>query len=102
MTEQFLEKVERTAVNVLARLHQDAKDNKDDLEEYVRIGEAVCKILNKLEQDFYLEFMLYVFCKTKDRLGESLGPINAPLLKKLLDNGFTVKELNVVVSKKKR
>jgi len=58
-------------------------------------------ILNKLEQDFSTKFMLYVFCKTKNRLGEALSPITDQLLNRLLDHGFTVNNLKVVVSVRK-
>ena len=95
---QVLEKVANDTVEVLVKLHMEAKQNKDTIEESVLIGQRICMILNRLEHDFSLDFMIYVFCKTQDKLGESLSPINVPLLKKLLDNGFKVNELKVVVS----
>ena len=98
---QFLEKVADDTVEVLVKLHEEAKQNRGNIEEYVKRGRTVSMILNKLEQDFSTKFMLYVFCKAQNRLGEALSPISDQLLNRLLDHGFTMNNLKVVVSVKK-
>jgi hypothetical protein len=86
----------------LIRLHREAKEHKGrDVVEFAKRGMAITAVLNQLERDFGVSFMLYVFCKTNEKLGETLGPLRGEFLNKLTDNGFAFKNIEVVATSSK-
>ena len=78
-------------ISTLMRLHNEAKEPNITTEEWVRRGNAITYILDKIEADFGAKYMLHIFVWTSKQLGESLAPINHTIVQKLLANGFKIK-----------
>ena len=96
MPELFIE----NCVNALTRLYNEGLEMKtlNDANEYAKRGNAIAFILNKIENDFSTDDMVYVYIKTSKKLGKSLNPISIEILKKLENSGCCLKKVQSVVT----
>jgi hypothetical protein len=95
--------ITKNIIEVLIRLHNEAKEQKmiDNKYEYVRRSYAIAKILNMVENDFDLHYMLHIFKLTCDKLGDTLGPLSLSIIQKLIKNGFEIEKVKSVLQYKK-
>jgi hypothetical protein len=84
-------------ISTLVRLHNEAKEPNITTQEWARRGNAITYILNKIEADFGVKYMLHIFVWTSKQLGESLAPINHTIVQKLLSNGCKIKKWNKIL-----
>ena len=100
-TEQVMEGIVQGVSDELVKLHQQAKEYKhSNLVEFGKRGLAIKAVMEKLAEDFGKTFMFYVLYKTNEKLGETLGPLTGDFVKKLADNGFKFRNVEVVAAYK--
>lgn len=99
--EEIADKVIENAVGVLVRLDTESRQENITPEEFGKRGMAMKTVLDKLEEDFGLDFMLRIFILAGKRLGRTPGPLDHQTIQKLLDNGFTLKNTEKAVSYEK-
>ena len=90
----------QTSENIIAtlmRLHNEAKEPNITTQEWVRRGNAITYILNKIETEFGAKYMLHIFVWTSKQLGETLGPLNHSIVQKLVVNGCKITKLKKIV-----
>ena len=83
-------------VNVLVRLHNDAKLYGIVSDDYLRCAYAIKKILYKVKADFDSETMVNIVKITIDKLGETLKPLDYTILKEMIQAGFVVTKVNKI------
>ena len=97
--EMILERIMEGVSEELVKLHRQAKEYKhSNLAEFGKRGLAIKAVMDQLEKDFGKTFMFYVLCKTNEKLGETLGPLTGDFVKKLADNGFKFRNVEVVAA----
>ena len=93
--------IERNIIDVLKRLTNEAAQiDKLDVE-YARRANAIIYILDKVCNDFGEKYMVYVFKKASDELGNTIGPLDYTILKKLVRLGCKVTNVKSIVSCKR-
>ncbi len=90
-------------ISVLTLLDNKAKQFKlkNNADEYGKRGLAITKLLNQIENDFGIEYMIDIFIRTSKQLGHNLGPLDSSIVTKLIDNGFEIKNVSNIVKYKK-
>ena len=91
----------KNVMSVLMRIHKEAHEPNISDKEYTRRSFAIKKILNMFEDDFGTELMIKIIQKTSEMLGETLGPLDHTIVKKLLANGCEVTKIHKVLEYKK-
>ena len=93
--------IERSVIDVLIRLANEASQI-DELDvEHGRRANAIKYILDKVCNDFGEKYMLYVFKKASDELGNTIGPLDYTILNKLVSLGCKVTNVKSIVSCKR-
>ena len=85
-------------VTVIVRIDNESKVPNISAEEFVRCGLAMDRLLNKVENDFDLNFMCRAFIKATERLKHSPGPVGPTIIKKLMSKGFVLHDVMKVGS----
>lgn len=75
-------------ISTLVRLDNESKEPNITATEFARRGEAIKRILNKIESDFGSDFFVYIFKETCKKLGHTLCPLHNTIIKKLTKFGF--------------
>ena len=86
-----MEIIKNNIVQVLIRLDNEARIPNIEAAEFSRRGQAITKILEKIETDFGEEFMWQMFAITNKKLGHSLGPLDLSFVKRLMKLGYVIK-----------
>ncbi len=95
----FMEQIRENIITVLIRLDIEAQLLKCELPEYVKRGNAITNILNKVSSDFGDEFMIAVYADACDRAGHTINPIDPTNLHKMINRGFKVTQVHNIVNK---
>ena len=82
---------------VLMRLHKEAREPNISDNEYANRAFAITKLLNRFEDDFGTEAMITIIQKTSEMLGETLGPLDSTIVKKLIAKGWEVTKISKVL-----
>ena len=82
------ELMEKSIIEVLIRFHTEVKEKEEYSIEYIKYGIAISNLLKKIEKDFGIKYMIYIFKKTCNKLECLLNPLDQYIIKKLYDNGF--------------
>ena len=82
--------ITKNIVSVIVRLDNESKQPNITAEEFYKRGDAMDKLLNKVEKDFGLNFMCKVFIQATDILKHSPGPMGPDIIKKLISKGFII------------
>ncbi len=88
-------------VSVLIRLDREASKSDISAYEFAKRGNAIKHILNKIENDFGLKFMIDIFVLTNQKLGHTLGPLHTEIIQKLTSQDFTITNIKNAVFYKK-
>lgn len=88
-------------VETLLKLHNESIIPNISAEEFGKRGNAISFLLNKIENDFGIKYMLYIFNITSKKLGHTLSPVDTTIIKKLLENGYEIKNVKKGVTYKK-
>ena len=92
--------VQKNIVSVLLRLDHEAREAKNhpnSAKEIGRRGAAITGLLRKVENDFGSNFMLKVHKDASSKAGHTIGPLDASLLKDMMNMGCSVKKVHGVV-----
>jgi hypothetical protein len=83
-------------VSVLIRIDHEGRKPNINAVEFNNCGQAISKLLKRIEDDFGIDFMIEVFIITTKQLNHTLGPLDVSILKKLMLNGFEINSINKV------
>ena len=74
-------------INILVRLSNNA--HKQDLPfiKYVKIANDISDILVRVEDDYGMDYLIYIMYKTSYILGHSIGPLSGYVTKRLISEG---------------
>ena len=95
----FMEQIRENIITVLIRLDTEAQLLKCELPEYVKRGNAITNILNKVSSDFGEAFMVAIYVDACDRAGHTINPIDNVNLRKMLKHGITITQVHNIVNK---
>ena len=80
-------------VNLLTRLSREANDPNIDAKRYKIIAKGISEILATIEKYHGMYYLYYVAHITSLRLGHSLGPLNASVMNKLVNQGCVITKI---------
>lgn len=81
-------------VAVLIRLHNEAKEcKKTNLNDYQIRANGIKRVLEQVETKLNEDIMFRIFIETNKRLGETLNPLDAGFVVKLMDKGFVINKI---------
>ena len=92
--------IQRNIISVLIRLDREAREAKtgpNNVEEIARRGNAITWLMRKVEKDFGSNIMLKLHADASVEAGHTIGPLDASLLKDMLNMGCNVKKVHGVV-----
>ena len=92
--------IQRNIISVLIRLDREAREAKtgpNNVEEIARRGNAITWLMRKVEKDFGSNIMLTLHADASVEAGHTIGPLDASLLKDMLNMGCNVKKVHGVV-----
>ena len=92
--------IQNNIISVLVRLDHEAREAKNhpnSAKEIGKRGAAITGLLRKVENDFGSNFMLKVHKDASLKAGHTIGPLDASLLRDMLNMGCDVKKVHGVV-----
>ena len=95
---EIFDLITENIVSVIVRIDNESKVPNISAEEFVKCGNAMTRLLNKVENDFDLMFMCKVIIRATDKLKHTPGPLNTSIIKKLISKGFILHDVTRVAT----
>ena len=92
--------IQNNIISVLVRLDSEAREAKNhpnSAKEIGRRGAAITGLMRKVENDFGSNVMLKLHKDASSKAGHTIGPLDASLLKDMLNMGCSVKKVHSAV-----
>jgi hypothetical protein len=93
--------IEDNIIAVLIRLYNEAHVTNCSADEFGERGLAISQILELVERDFGIDYMIKIFIMTSKKIGHTLSPLDLSIVRKLESNGFEINNISKAVEYKK-
>ena len=80
-------------INILIRLSNKAHEKDLPFPKYVKIANNISDILVRIENDYGMDYLMYIIYTTSNILGHSIGPLNGYLTKRLISKGCIITKI---------